>query len=110
MNTPGQSGVPGSDHYQDLFAKWAADESFPFLWSRDRIEAETTRRIRLDPAPDRLNATAVEFPFICHTCARFDWQRRPETKQCERNAGTLVACLRAPGRGGLACDLDGDRR
>jgi penicillin amidase len=49
MNTPGQSGIPGSDHYQDLFPKWAADETFPLLWSRDRIEAETTQRIRLDP-------------------------------------------------------------
>jgi penicillin amidase len=53
MNTPGQSGVPGSDHYQDLFPKWAADETFPLLWSRDRIEAETVRRIRLDPVADR---------------------------------------------------------
>jgi penicillin amidase len=51
MNTPGQSAVPGSDHYQDLFAKWAADETFPLLWSRDRIEAETTQRIRLEPRP-----------------------------------------------------------
>jgi penicillin amidase len=49
MNTPGQSGVPGSDHYRDLFPAWAADETFPLLWSRGRIEAETTRRIRLDP-------------------------------------------------------------
>jgi penicillin amidase len=52
MNTPGQSGVPGSAHYDDLAAKWAADETFPFLWSRDRIEAETVRRIRLEPATD----------------------------------------------------------
>jgi penicillin amidase len=49
MNTPGQSGVPGSPHYQDLFPAWAADQSFPFLWSRERIEAETVRRIRLVP-------------------------------------------------------------
>jgi penicillin amidase len=53
MNTPGQSGVPGSEHYQDLFAKWAADETFPLLWSRERIEAETTRRIQLEPVADR---------------------------------------------------------
>jgi penicillin amidase len=49
MNTPGQSGVPGSPHYRDLFPSWAADESFPFLWTRERIEAETVRRIRLEP-------------------------------------------------------------
>jgi penicillin amidase len=49
MNTPGQSGVPGSEHYQDLFAIWGADQTFPFLWSRDRVEAATTRRIRLEP-------------------------------------------------------------
>jgi penicillin amidase len=52
MNTPGQSGVPGSEHYGDLFKDWAAGRSFPFLWSRDRVEAETTLRIRLEPGPN----------------------------------------------------------
>ena len=28
MNSPGQSGDPGSPHYDDLFSSWAADESF----------------------------------------------------------------------------------
>jgi len=49
MNNPGQSGDPRSEHYRDLFEPWAAGEAFPLLYSRDRIEEETTKRIRLQP-------------------------------------------------------------
>jgi penicillin amidase len=49
MNSPGQSGDPASPHYADLFALWAADGAVPLLYSRDRIEAVTTERIRLVP-------------------------------------------------------------
>jgi penicillin amidase len=50
MNTPGQSGDPGSPHYRDLFEDWARDESFPLLFSRERVEAAATRRILLRPS------------------------------------------------------------
>ncbi|MFC8128906.1 penicillin acylase family protein [Streptomyces sp. NPDC057302] len=50
MNSPGQSGVPGSPHYDDLFASWAADESFPLLYSRDAVEQHTRRTITLRPS------------------------------------------------------------
>jgi penicillin G amidase len=49
MNSPGQSGDPASPHYADLFPVWAADEAVPLLYSRDRIEAVTQKRIRLLP-------------------------------------------------------------
>jgi penicillin amidase len=49
MNTPGQSGDPSSPHYRDLFKAWARDESIPLLYSRERIVAETERRILLRP-------------------------------------------------------------
>lgn len=50
MNSPGQSGVPGSPHYDDLFASWAADGSFPLLYSRDAVEKHTQRTIMLRPS------------------------------------------------------------
>ncbi|MGW5867783.1 penicillin acylase family protein [Streptomyces sp. NPDC055239] len=50
MNSPGQSGVPGSPHYDDLFASWAADGSFPLLYSRDAVEKHTRRTITLRPS------------------------------------------------------------
>ncbi|HVS13167.1 MAG TPA: penicillin acylase family protein [Thermoanaerobaculia bacterium] len=49
MNAPGQSGDPTSPHWADLFPEWAADRAFPLLYSRQRIEAETTLRILLEP-------------------------------------------------------------
>jgi penicillin amidase len=49
MNSPGQSGDPASPHYADLFPLWAADTAVPLLYSRDRIEAVATERIRLVP-------------------------------------------------------------
>ncbi|MFG2651785.1 penicillin acylase family protein [Streptomyces sp. NPDC048436] len=53
MNSPGQSGVPGSPHYDDLFASWAADGSFPLLYSREAVEKHTRRTITLRPAAGR---------------------------------------------------------
>ncbi len=50
MNSPGQSGDPSSPHYRDLFGSWARDESFPLLYSRDRVLAATERRVVLRPA------------------------------------------------------------
>ena len=51
MNSPGQSGDPSSPHYADLFGPWAAQEAFPLLYRRDRIEAVAEQRIRLVPRP-----------------------------------------------------------
>ncbi|MGW0908868.1 penicillin acylase family protein [Streptomyces sp. NPDC002853] len=50
MNSPGQSGDPGSPHYDDLFAGWAADGSFPLLYSREAVEKHTRRTITLRPS------------------------------------------------------------
>ncbi len=49
MNAPGQSGVPSTPHYADLLGAWAKDESIPLLYSRERVEAVATRRLRLLP-------------------------------------------------------------
>lgn len=53
MNTPGQSGDPSSPHYRDLFEAWARDESFPLLYSRDRVLDAAEQRVLLRPwAPE----------------------------------------------------------
>jgi penicillin G amidase len=49
MNAPGQSGVPGSPHHHDLFESWAADESFPLLYTRPAIERHVSERVVLRP-------------------------------------------------------------
>lgn len=49
MNSPGQSGDPNSKHYDDLFQKWANDESIPLLYSREKVEEATEKRIVLLP-------------------------------------------------------------
>jgi len=51
MNSPGQSGNPADPHYRDLFLPWAAEESFPLLFSREKVEQEADLRIRLEPLP-----------------------------------------------------------
>jgi penicillin amidase len=50
MNSPGQSGRPGSAHYDDLFALWASDRHFPLLYSREAVERHVTERYTLHPA------------------------------------------------------------
>ncbi|MGW6272253.1 penicillin acylase family protein [Streptomyces sp. NPDC055060] len=56
MNSPGQSGVPGSPHYDDLFASWAADGSFPLVYSREAVERHTRHTITLRPPAARTQA------------------------------------------------------
>jgi penicillin amidase len=51
MNSPGQSGDPRSDHYDDLFAPWAADDAFPLLYSRAKVEEDLDYRFTLTPEP-----------------------------------------------------------
>lgn len=50
MNSPGQSGVPHSQHFADLFDLWANDGSFPLLYSRESVERVSLSRIVLQPA------------------------------------------------------------
>lgn len=53
MNSPGQSGVPASDHYRDLFESWGRDAALPLLYSRDAVLANTSASIVLTPRRDR---------------------------------------------------------
>lgn len=50
-NAPGQSGVPGDPHYDDLLRGWAELDDFPLLYDRAAVEAATRERIELRPAP-----------------------------------------------------------
>lgn len=48
-NTPGQSGDPRSPFYDNLLADWAADKSFPLLYSRERILQSEVLRVSIKP-------------------------------------------------------------
>ena len=48
-NVPGQSANPRSPHYADLLPRWAADQYFPLVYSRARVEQETERITWLRP-------------------------------------------------------------
>jgi penicillin G amidase len=50
-STPGQSGMPGAAHYDDLAPRWAAHEYLPLPFSRAAVEAATKHRLMLEPAP-----------------------------------------------------------
>jgi penicillin amidase len=49
VNTPGQSGQPGSPHYSDLLPLWDKGEYFPLLYSRDAVEKDVKDRLILEP-------------------------------------------------------------
>ena len=49
INTPGQSGEPGSRHYSDLLPVWEAGQYFPLLYSREAIEQNATDVLVLTP-------------------------------------------------------------
>lgn len=49
-NVPGQSGQPGSPHYDDLVSFWANGEYFPLLFSREAIVENTANLLTLRPA------------------------------------------------------------
>jgi penicillin G amidase len=51
INAPGQSGDPGSPHYDDLAPPWADGAYVPLLYSQERVEEATEKRIWLVP-PD----------------------------------------------------------
>lgn len=47
VNNPGQSGVPNSAHYTDLIKHWHEGNPVPLLYSTEKIDAATTKRIVL---------------------------------------------------------------
>ncbi len=49
INTPGQSGQPGSRHYADLLPLWDEGRYFPLAYSRGAVEAVTVDRLTLRP-------------------------------------------------------------
>ena len=49
VNTPGQSGQPGSSHYSDLLPLWDKGEYFPLLYSRKAVEKNAQDRLILAP-------------------------------------------------------------
>ena len=49
INTPGQSGSPGSRHYSDLLPFWSAGQYFPLVFSKDAIEQNSEDVLTLDP-------------------------------------------------------------
>ena len=49
VNTPGQSGEPGSRHYSDLMPLWNEGEYFPLTYSHDAVQREVTDRLELHP-------------------------------------------------------------
>ena len=51
INTPGQSGEPGSPHFRDLFPLWAKGEYVPLNYTRPAVEAATETVLKLRPAP-----------------------------------------------------------
>jgi penicillin amidase len=50
MNSPGQSGMPSSPHFDDLFEPWSENTAFPLLYSRERIEGHVREVILLKPS------------------------------------------------------------
>ena len=49
-NAPGQSGDPKSFFYDNLLEGWANDESFPLLYSKEKIRENLVKTINLIPA------------------------------------------------------------
>lgn len=50
INTPGQSGRPGSPHYSDLLKMWDEGKYFPLVYSRAAVEKAAESRAELVPA------------------------------------------------------------
>jgi penicillin amidase len=48
-SVPGQSGQPGSPHYDDLISMWHSGEYFPLLFSRSAVEENTANLLILRP-------------------------------------------------------------
>ena len=48
-STPGQSGQPGSPHYDDLLQMWGEGRYAPLVFSRSAVEENTAHRLMLEP-------------------------------------------------------------
>ena len=49
ISVPGQSGQPGSPHYDDLLPLWLQGQYFPLRYSKQAIDRETTDVLELKP-------------------------------------------------------------
>lgn len=49
VNSPGQSGQPGSPHYSDLLPLWDQGRYFPLAYSKEAVEKVTKDRLTLRP-------------------------------------------------------------
>ena len=49
INTPGQSGQPGSPYYSNLARDWADEKYFPLAFTRAAVEKVTIHRLTLTP-------------------------------------------------------------
>lgn len=49
INTPGQSGQPGSPFYGNLLQLWADNEYFPLAFSKGAVEGAAAHRLVLEP-------------------------------------------------------------
>jgi penicillin amidase len=49
VNVPGQSGQPGSPHYDDLLALWRTGQYFQLAYSKSAVDAVTTDVLEIDP-------------------------------------------------------------
>jgi penicillin G amidase len=48
-SAPGQSGQPGSPHYDDLLESWLDGGYVPLPFSKKAVERATTNRLVLEP-------------------------------------------------------------
>jgi penicillin amidase len=49
VNVPGQSGQPGSPHYDDLLPLWTTGQYFPLRYTKQSVDSETTDVLELKP-------------------------------------------------------------
>jgi penicillin amidase len=49
VNTPGQSGQPGSPHYSDLLPLWQDGKYFPLSYSRSAVDQVQEGKLVLEP-------------------------------------------------------------
>jgi penicillin amidase len=49
INAPGQSGLPGDPHYNDLAPIWAAGDYVPMLFTAQAVDRATLHRLELRP-------------------------------------------------------------
>lgn len=48
-SAPGQSGQPGSPHYDDLANLWAKEQYFPLAFSRGKVDSVAKNKLKLKP-------------------------------------------------------------